>query len=152
MKRFDGFHLRKKGPQPAFRIRVYPEHKSLYYVVNVWRTKKDMYAHCRWAKSTFQGLCTTYEVLKGEKGGPLRMLPECGQINLWKGRLGSAVVTHEFTHAALGWARRIRLDKDALLSHSGGEDVHPDEERFCHALCEMVRQFVDRAYAAGVYE
>lgn len=152
MKRFDGFKLKRNGPQPIFRIRVYPEHKSLYYVVNVWRTKKDMYAHCRWAKSTFQGLCTTYEVIKGDGKGGWRLLPECGQVNLWKGRLGSAVVTHEFTHAALGWARRVGLEPDNLLGHNGSADVHPEEERFCHALCEMVRQFIDRAYAAGVYQ
>lgn len=144
--------------KPVARLRVYPENKSLYYVVNVWPTRKAMYEHCRTAlrfTGRFLGLCST---TRWRQGG--RTLPLMGEVNLFRGELGTSVITHEFFHATLGWARRVGIDMNAVQAvgaaaeHPSNPDpkhVAADEERLAYAHGEMCRQFTDRMYRLGIY-
>ncbi len=144
--------------KPLARLRVYPENKSLYYLVNVWATKGAMYAHCRKAlgfAGRFEGLCSTKRWRAGK-----RLLPLMGEVNLYKGFMGVSVVTHEFLHATLGWARRVQIDLSAIQavglaaehpSNPDSKHVAADEERLAYAHGEMVRQFTDRMYKLGIY-
>ena len=79
------------------------------------------------------------------------MLPSCGEIHFCRKHLGVGVITHEFLHAALAWARRIRLDFDVIAVEDSG-DASEDEERLCYAHGEMVRQFVNRCNKLRLYD
>lgn len=142
----------QNATKPLFTMRVYPEGRSLYFLVNIWPTKKAMHQHVTWCKPPFEAACSPYMKVN-YRSGKGRTSPECGQINFYRRRIGSAVVTHEFTHAALAWARRVKLAPENLLGDEigGGANAHADEERFCHALDRMVGTFVDRAYKARLF-
>jgi hypothetical protein len=136
--------------KPVFTMRVYPEGRSLFFRVNVWPTKNAMHRHVTWCKPPFEALCSPYTKLDYRNGNG-RTSPECGQINFHKGQIGSAAVTHEFTHAVLAWARRVKLNPDDLFGDHDGALATASEERFCTALDRMVGTFVDRAYKAKLF-
>jgi hypothetical protein len=142
--------MRTGDQKPLFRMRVYPEGRALYFLVNVWPTKRAMLRHVSWCKPPFEALCSPYTKVN-YRNGKGRTSPECGQINFYKKRIGSAAVAHEFAHAALAWARRVRLPAAHLLGDNDGARTHPDEERFCHALDRMIGTFIDRGYKARIF-
>lgn len=128
-------------PVPV-RVRIYPENRALYAIVNVWRTESDMYRH-RPLDRNHSGSCTDTE---GWHAGKKR--PQFAEVNLHRGALDSETVCHEITHAAWAWARRVgwAMEEDRLRA----TDASESEERFCYALGRMVRQFVDRTWALGL--
>ena len=143
--------LSDNDAKPLFTMKVFPEGRGLYFRVNVWPTKKAMHQHVTWCKPPFEALCSPYTKLD-YRNGHQRTSPECGQINFYKKRIGSAVISHEFAHAALAWARRVKLNSENLLGDaSDGARAHPDEERFCHALDRMIGTFIDRGYKANLF-
>lgn len=119
------------------RFRLYPDKGSLHYLVNIWPTKALMIRHLRingWRPGNgCAGMCSSYRRIRGE-----RLLPRCGEINLYRRWLNAEVVSHEIGHAVLGWARRIGFD---VTKESDGHRVSNEEEIFCHALGRMVNQF-----------
>lgn len=140
--------------KPILSMRVYPEGRSLYYLVNVWPTKKAMQEHCRtvngYVGRNYAALVNSFHVSMVGSNGRTRTGPIMGEINFNRKALGGEIVAHEMTHAALGWARRIKLNFDGILTQSGGACC-ANEERFCYALGSMARQFINRAYEIGIY-
>lgn len=82
------------------------------------------------------------------RGGRIRRDPCVAEINFFRSRMGSAVVVHEFMHATIAWAIRTRFDWSRL---DADDSVNADEESLCYIHSDLVREFVDRAYEAGVY-
>jgi hypothetical protein len=142
-------------------FRVYPERKSLYVVVNVWPTKKAMYAH-RPLNRNHEASCTgTTRIVVPPRGSTSRTWKrgEFAEVNFYRGALGVGVVSHEFTHAAFCWAERRKLkriaeEEERGMTVRGDVSILPVdgvEERFCYALGEMVRQFTQKLYDLGLY-
>jgi hypothetical protein len=136
-------------------FRVYPRRRrsGLFVNVRVFGSRREMH-ECleierkhdggrRIGRRT-QGVMKSYKRRLGR-----RTTCELGSVNLHRGRLGVAVVCHEFAHVAFAWSDRKRLFGPLT---QGDPRTMPLEERFCHALDEMVRQFVERAYKLGLYE
>jgi hypothetical protein len=148
--------MTKRRRVEPISFRVYPENKSLYFVINVWPSRRAMHRHSPEFKSQSEpesivALCTIYERHK-LRDGRWHKRPECGRVNFYRQALGVGVVAHEFMHAAFGWARRVGLNTNAIFDKTDkAVNVHADEERLCHAHQEMVRQFVERAYTLGLY-
>jgi hypothetical protein len=146
----------KPEPKPV-TIRVYPENRSLYYTCYVWPSREAMHRHMRSEgrrpRRPSIGLvtgayCARHRRYRVYDDGSMRISPQIGEVHFHRDQLDSETVTHEFTHAALGWAERVGCDPTG----EGSEDYWNDpEERFCYALGEMVGQFTTRAYALGVY-
>lgn len=67
-----------------------------------------------------------------------------GRVNLHRGWLGTEVISHEFAHAMFAWVARKRL--------TGTLHQMPVEEQACYVLGRMLRRFVKRAYAMGLYD
>jgi hypothetical protein len=140
------------------KIRAYPEGGSLHVTCYVWPTKRAMRAHARRThgpRGKFGAYCSTYRRVKVRADGTIRTSPQFGEVHFSIRQMGSETVTHEFTHAAWGWARRVGWKPEpegAMVGRfeSGEDDVN--EERFCYALGAMVRQFIDRAYRLGLYD
>lgn len=141
------------------KIRVRPEGRALYATAYVWPTKKAMRAHAYankvWRRrDKFGAYCQTFTKIRVHADGRCRTSPEFAEVHFALSQMGSETIVHEFTHAAWGWARRTgwRVDEDALASGYDNGSASESEERFCYALGAMVRQFVNRAHALGVYD
>lgn len=125
---------RERSP---LRIRVYVEETpSLYARVLVWPTREAMYE---------------YRPLRRDHLGS--STPMIGgrcfaEVCLFRDALGSRVLSHEMFHATLAWARRRGVQLDGPAE----DGVSEDEKRVAHAHSDMMRQLVDRLYAAGLYE
>lgn len=142
---------RPRPPVPVARFRVYAWRSSLYYVVNVWATKKDLHANRR-AMDLPRVDCAAhvaaYDVIryygKGDPRRP-RKRPILGEINLWKRRLGAGVLSHECFHATMSLLRRIKYDFRSLERESvNGEEL---EEIAAMIQGEFVRNITIRLYA-----
>lgn len=73
--------------------------------------------------------------------------PSASHIRLWRGALGSSVVTHEAAHAAMGIYGQDCLEKDGPV-----HDSMDNEEIFCYLLGDLSRAIVDRLYHYELYE
>lgn len=142
--------------RPPHRFRLYPERKgSLYVVVNVWATQKEMLEYAdeddaRVGGESTHGFCGGIEIIDIQRGRPERKQPVFAEVNLYRGRMGMDVITHEFFHATMAWGRRVRFNWQSL-----GDDekaVTPDEERITYVHGRLCAEFSRRAIAAGLYE
>src|SRR6185369_4051321 len=153
----------KKAEPITFR--VYPENGFLYAVVNIWPTKKAMYAH-KPLQRNHEASCTGRKVInirakKRGKAQRSRLRGVFAEINFYKGALGIGCVSHDMTHAMFCWAERrnLRIDeaslqKAASLRVRKRNNVLPTDcivERCCYALGEMCRQFTMKCYDLDLY-
>lgn len=132
--------------------RLYPEKGSrLYARVLVWPTKASMLQalnHTKGRQYTYdtQGVCTRVEIWNvrhrhSRKDGCF------AEVTLWRGCLGMNVITHEFFHATMAWAERVRL----AFSNWAETRVTEEEEALAYAHGHMCAQFVTKATQAGLY-
>lgn len=137
---------------PFQKFRIYAgKHNGhgLYVTVRVFPTKTAMLRQLR-AEARKTGESGVQNAVDGVMQGMTRHLanrhttPSLGLLNLYRARLGTEVVVHEFAHAAFAWAARKRL--------TGGFKRMAVEEQFCYALGRMVSRFVRRAVKLGLYE
>jgi hypothetical protein len=137
-----------KPPEPLAKFRVYPEYRSLYYTVFIWRNLHDLRTFNPGNSDTL-GLCRTHLVVRFQKNQPDRTLPSLGQVHLSKNHLRIGIISHEFTHAAIGWASRTRIVPDFTPIRDGEFLLHgakSPEERFCYVLGNMVKDCVRKLY------
>lgn len=129
-------------------FRIYPErHSNLHFRVRIYSTVADLRQHGR---EMFQspagralGWCGSFTVQAFPKGGKPYTRPLCGEILLARRRLTNEIISHECTHAALGYARRRRFDFGTTRI---GNRVGDGEERFCGVQGRLVRQIVARLF------
>lgn len=140
-------------PRGCRTIRLYPERDSTLYVrVHVWPTRRAMLAFLR---RTGRPLGTeTVAVCTGTErwkvvGDRLRKNGQVAEVNFFRARLGTQVVTHELFHATLAWARRAKIDWTAVNT----DPINDLEERVTHVhstMCaHLVRRLTDLGYYAG---
>lgn len=134
----------------CFRVYPSPKRRGLYVQVRVFRNASDM-RHVARAEGSrgmarVEGLMQSYKRIRVHTKKPDRVLPVFGCVNLHRKRLGISVVSHEFAHAAFAWAARMRIWGELTQG-----DTMRVEERYCHALGEMLRQFMVKAERAGLY-
>jgi len=126
-----------------WKFRIYPENKSLYFLVWIFQRKKTMLEAVRATGIERNQMgkslraCVVSFANSQEKFKNPRL---CGCVFFWQRDLGVGVTTHEITHAALTWARRRKLD---LLK---------DEEKFCSVVENLNRQLVNRCYDWNIYK
>lgn len=138
---------------PVARFRIYPEGRSLYFLVHVWPTKAGMLEYfrreCLADDPDTTAQCSTYSRYRVYPGGQTRISSCMGEINFHSGRMDAEVVVHEVGHAAQGWARRIGLD---IRGGNHEPGLVPDgEERYCYGLGRMAAQLNNRLYKLGLY-
>lgn len=137
------------GEVAYFRIR--PLSGSLHYTVRVFRSLGTLrrYAakHRGRGNGKIAGLASSWVGYKraGTKGEYVSR--HAGEILLCRTRLSARIVSHECGHIALSWARRLRVD---LVEESGRQFVTNSEERFCHALSDLVNQTYHHLYRLKV--
>lgn len=153
--------MSRKGVEPI-TFRVYPDGRHLYCQVNVWPTKKAMFEHLPLPRTAVAscGGRESYKVepRQKEQRQRLRKTGLFAEANFYRRRIGIEVVSHEMTHAAFAFAdrRKLPLEEtvDKVFRNKGRFKVMEKdgpEERFCYALGQMVRQFVNKCYDVGLY-
>lgn len=141
-----------------FVFRLYPEEGSTLFVrVRVFETLKQMRAHAvelnrhgltdtrGWSRT--MGFCTPWQrwwVQSRTNGGRCRRDPCVAEVSFAWRHCTMNIVTHEFFHAALAWARRVGV----VLA----DECNDDEERIAYVHGHLCRDFVLRAQAAGILE
>lgn len=147
----------KRKVQPI-TFRIYPDGTFLYVVINIWPTKKAMYAHGK-AAHDYEAMCGGRAAYTVPPKGKPRKKGLFAEINFSRRALGIEVVSHEFTHAGFCWAERRGLDlNDAIGGREwviGGEKMSLDrngvEERFCYVVGRLCRRFTQKCYDLGIY-
>jgi hypothetical protein len=136
------------------KFRIYPGRRDghgMYVQVRIFATHREMLIALRaegrvtgdrYANKT-DGVMQSFKRQKVKADGSVRTAPIVGVVSLYKRRLSTEVVVHEFAHAAFAWAARKRLTGD--FKHMAVE------EQFCYALGRMVARFVRRAVKLGLY-
>ena len=123
------------------RFTIRPRRSRLYYTVRVFTSKRAMqrYAHrhrSRGLGARFSGLASTW-VKQRRVRGVWRATAHAGEMLLVRGHCGAEVVSHECTHLALAWARRVRV---RITESTSGVHVSASEERFCYVLGQLVNR------------
>lgn len=135
-----------KTLKPAFRFRLHPNRGRCYFDVRVWNNARDI------QKFTGIKCCAVvkpFECTSFKRNGKTHRKSIVGEIHFCRGALGVGVVSHEMTHAGLAYLdhRGINLQRDNLDSRW----VHNSEEQLADAVGSLVRLFVIKAYALGIY-
>jgi len=162
---------RKRAPKPIATMRLYPtkwfplkgdgayfeEERHLYVTVYVFATKEGMrwyWDRCeRGSKHDYEArYCGLVRRTYNRKGERTRTLGEFAEVTFCKGALITEIVSHEFTHIALAYARRrkVAMSPDADTERDPGWMQR--EEVVCYAAGSLIRQFVNRAHALGLYD
>lgn len=137
------------------RFRIYPESRTLHFLVNVWPNRQDVI--CR-ARDTYgltpddeklQAYVSPRRVYRVHADGRKRLKPYCGEINFYRENIGAGIVAHEMGHAMLEWCKRIgHVIEEASFD---SPKVSDSEERACIVLGELVRQFYCHAQRLRLY-
>lgn len=138
-------------PVAEFVLPCDPDVKH-FYVVRFYATQAEMIAAMAALRGAPQdedwdarSMCLRYvREISHEPTGPLKKTGELGTLFFVKGDAGPEVVVHELTHAAIGWAKRKKVNP---LKHSGIYRKCP-EEKFAYTFQFMFEQFYQKAPAA----
>lgn len=136
--------------EPLKRFRIYGYNSSLYFIVNIWKTKKDLIKNRK--RNGLKGSCDahvlSYEILDVNKEGKSRKRPIVGEINFYKSRLGAGIVSHECLHATVSILKRMKFNFSRLE-----EDIweNPSEEIVARVQGEFTRQITVRLIESGIY-
>jgi hypothetical protein len=128
-----------------------------FYRVQFWATTKEMIS----AIGTLRGfsavddedaraMCLRYvkELVTGEgKGASVQKTGELGTIFFTRWDAGPEVVVHELTHAAIGWAKRARVNPLKVPARSNRR-VADQEEKFAETFQYMFEEFYRQAQKA----
>lgn len=136
--------LFKDKPQPWLRLFLRCEAKSDdFYIVEIYQTEKAMQRAIRRQDINSAGTgrmdtkckacCFSYNAYDGKH----RITSEKGTIFFHRKFITPAALAHEFTHAALAWARKRRMS----LSKRTGRYSTDAEERVCHMVGYLMWQF-----------
>jgi hypothetical protein len=123
---------------------------DLFYVVEFYASQQELVA----AVAALRGrpdkndidaraMCFRYVAEGRGPTGRLRRTGELGTLFFVKGDAGPEVVVHELSHAAIGWAKRAKVDP---LKHRNS--AHCGEEKFASTFQFMFEQFYEKAPAA----
>lgn len=122
--------------EPIFTFRIYAN--SLYFKVYIWPTKKAMYEAIPGVRRNYAAICRAYDVISGGKKRPIM-----GEIHFAVNWVTTAIVDHELLHAALAWARRVKLDL-GVISTDEAALASKEEEDLCHMHDSFWTQFLEQ--------
>lgn len=150
-------------PKPLLTFKVYPDlskgHRGFYYTVKVFRTLGELRKQAKengatWSTRRTLACVQSWTKISVQKGKRDVHHKECGEILLYKNKLGARVVPHECVHAALAWATRTGLSDKWLqgLEHRKqyGGSVGEVEESICYAVGDMSAQIYDALYKHAI--
>jgi hypothetical protein len=145
---------KKRRPKPLARFRVYSG--SLYYLIVVWRTKKEMLDN-RPTIGLPRSSCDAHTFSYDEFADKARKrkLPVLGEIHFHKRKLlaecGVEAVTHETFHAPAGLLRRLGFDFARINGEGMDRPKENHEEIAADAQGKMARMIMFRLHEFGLF-
>lgn len=128
---------RRTGERVVVRVYVYDDLDVMRDAATRFSANGETFDGC-------MGVCQTFW-LSDDDGVVVFKSPII--VRLWRGALGTAVVTHELSHAACEvYARSIDLSSPA------GEHLHNANEVLAHLHSDLNRSLIARLYALGYYD
>lgn len=109
-----------------FWVQIHPDEASMIRAIRELRGRPDK------TDSDLRACTLRYVRTEGKK-----ILPELGVIFFVRGDIPNGAVVHEMTHAAIYWARRVKIDP----TKSSKRYSQCPEERFAYTLQSLVEQF-----------
>jgi len=118
----------------AIHFKVKPEYKKLYFDVYIWANPSAMLRNLRNIHGGSWKDSVGVFVVPGER--PRLCL---GEIHLNRKWLDHDTVAHEAQHAAIWWARHIKLPIGAMVTPDLPDSARI-EERFCEGMGAIMHQ------------
>lgn len=140
-----------KIPEPSHTFRIYPGSRhGKYYVVQVFRTLKDMREHCHKRCHTYTkrdlsvtlASCHHVDRVIVRKGKRDYVHPHCGDIHLTS-NVSTEVAIHECAHAAF---YHVMNDKKPL------SEIMDVDEPLAMAVGRLSRQMTIGLHEIGVWK
>lgn len=146
--------MKRQTVKPLARFRVYAWKSSLYFMVHIWATKRDMLDNrVRLGLPRLRDCDAhvfSYDVFRESKGKRWRKLPIVGEIHFYKSRLGTEAITHESFHATASLLRRLKFDFTDLnnegLTATMRSKSMDKEEVVAHIQGRLARAIVTKLY------
>ena len=137
---------RKSGQRRFVTVTVYDEIDDLRRAAKRHSRRTGTYRDGEFEQAL--GVTHSFQsVLIDGDGLELRQGPTAAHIRLWRGRLGTSVVTHEVCHAVSGI-----YQQDCLEELGSVHENMDNEEVFCYLLGDLSARIVDRLYRYGYYQ
>lgn len=135
---------RHSGERRFVRVSVYPDAGSmrkaaLRHSQRQGYIREDEY-------SAAHGVTHSIDVLHIGADGSERRSPTAAHIRVYDGALGTGVLTHEVTHAALAI-----YGQDCLKGQGPVHEDMPQEEILCYLVGDLTARIVNKLYAFGYY-
>lgn len=133
-------------------FRLYPEGRYRYCLVQVWSSRVEMIALSNGAsygmspKSHGAFTCWHRDVRRKHPVDAPGRRGCFGIVSLYRDNVALSTVSHEMTHSAIEWARRVGIDPMCKK----GRYRQRGEERFCYAVDGMLHQFSRQARRRGL--
>lgn len=148
MKKLVPYCLFSGKPQPWLRLFLRCESGGdQFYVIEVYETERQMQRAISRQNVNSEGrrhfdpnckaCCFSYTAYDGNH----KRTNEIGTIFFYRKFVTPAALAHEFTHAAMSWARRRRMN---LNVRNSGHYARDAEERVCHMVGYMMWQFYEK--------
>jgi len=125
-----------------FVIKIYPDKETFNHAVN-----KRGHENLEFTR----GLTTCHQAFLVSENGTEERKQDIGHIHLYRDCLGSETISHEATHAAIGWAREVEINPLDIFNMDGSGNVTDENERFCYAQGQITRQIVEKCYELNLY-
>lgn len=134
--------------KPVARFRVYPSPKqSYYFIIHVWKNRTQMHRQKGRSRNKYEACCIPQEWKYRNK-----LDPQIGELNFHLNCLDEWIISHEMTHAAVAWAKKVKLDTDFIRGQNkfddpkiakrhGSINIDSPEELFCYAQSNLVLAF-----------
>lgn len=145
--------------QFPIKFRVYPESvHGFYFNVRIYRDQESMQKAAEYGGGKRKNFSNAAAVVRGLKRGRrtdrgIAWKKQLGTIYFYKDCVGTEVITHESTHAALRWAEEKKFN---VVDRNGPDyiagDACDNEERFCYALGKIAAQIASKCWAHKLYE
>lgn len=128
---------RRTGERVTVRVYVYEQLEELRAAATRFSPAEDNFDDC-------MGVCQT-ATWSDDAGVVVDRTAIL--VRLWRGALGTSIVTHEMSHAACEVYARSLPDLDAPV----GEHLHNANEVLAHLHSDLNRALIARLYAYGYY-
>lgn len=133
------------------------EEQHLYVMVYVFAKKDDMRRYwnlCgRGSRNDYEARYSSLVRRTYDSDGKReRTHGEFAEVTFYKGALSPEIVSHEFTHIGLAYARRRKVAQVTDAKADADSNWMQREEVVCYAVGSLVRQFVNRAHSLGLYD
>ena len=110
---------------------------------------RDLRSKFAWKKC--EAICCWHDCLMPRRGRRHRKSSWMGEIHFHRGYLDPAIVAHEAFHAAMDWARRMKLDPTAYAADEDTTDETDHNERTATAHQQIVGQILVRLIRRKVF-